>query len=410
MIPKSVKEIKVGLRFDTQTIPVGRLAMSEGTVYFEYDSTILAMGLEISPLRLPLKTGLQSFRHDVFEGLPGVFGDSLPDGWGRLLLDRAARQQGILPNELSPLDRLAYVGESGMGALIYEPDHSSDPHIGELNLDQLANSAKDVLDGETSELLEMLITLNGSSAGARPKAMIGIDECKQTAIHGYLDLPEGYDHWLVKFANSQDGPDSGAVEYIYSIMARDAGIDMPETHLFASQSSAGYFAVRRFDRSPAGRLHLHTAAGLLNADFRLPTLDYQDLASLTFHLTRDIREVERLVRQAVFNVLSHNRDDHAKNFSFLMDRSGIWRLSPAYDLTFSSGPAGQQSMLVMGEGANPTEQHLISLGNEVGLARGAVQEMINRTKQALSRWPELASEYGVMKQTTELIQRKMLVK
>ncbi len=406
MMKHQVKEIRVGLQFDQETMPVGRLAASGRAVFFEYDQTFLTTGLEISPLRLPLKPGLQSYRHTIFDGLPGVFGDSLPDGWGRLLLDRAARVQGILPEELSPLDRLAHVGRSGMGALVYEPDLGPEPEDELIELDLLSEGAHHILDGDASELLDVLISLNGSSAGARPKAMIGVDASKCNLIHGSQVLPENYDHWIVKFGNSQDGADAGAVEYIYSIMARDAGLEIPETHLFPSRSGAGFFGVRRFDRISNKRLHLHSVAGLLHADYRLPTLDYRDLAALTFHLTRDLREVERLVRMAVFNVLAHNRDDHAKNFSFLMDASGRWSLSPTYDLTFSSGPGGQQSMLVMGEGLNFTGRHLIDLGIEAGLDQDIVPTMIERTKQAISRWPMLASEYGVRTQTSKFIQNR----
>jgi serine/threonine-protein kinase HipA len=402
-----VKEIRVGLQFDQETMPVGRLAASGRTVFFAYDQAFLTTGLEISPLRLPLKPGLQSFRHDVFDGLPGVFGDSLPDGWGRLLIDRAARAQGFMPDELSVLERLAHVGGSGMGALVYEPDVGFDPEQGSIDLDLLAEGAQHILAGEASELLDVLISLNGSSAGARPKAMLGIDAGKCNLIHGSNDLPENYDHWIVKFGNTQDGADAGAVEYIYSIMARDAGLELPEAHLFPSRVGAGYFGVERFDRSSNKRLHLHSVAGLLNADFRMPTLDYRDLAALTLHLTRDMREVGRLVRLAVFNVLAHNRDDHAKNFSFLMDANGNWSLSPAYDLTFSSGPGGQQSMMVMGEGLAVTERHLIDLGVEAGLERRDVEIMIDQTNQALSRWSELASEYGVRHQTAKFIQQRL---
>jgi serine/threonine-protein kinase HipA len=343
----------------------------------------------------------------MFEGLPGVFGDSLPDGWGRLLVDRAARSQGILPEQISPLDRLCYVGNTGMGALVYEPDHGSSAEIEPVDLDQLAESARYILNGDTSELLDLLIQLNGSSAGARPKVMVGVDLTKAQLIHSRNDLPDEYEPWLIKFSNTHDGDDAGIIEYLYSLMAREAGLEIPETHLFMSRKGARFFGTRRFDRVPGGRLHLHSAAGLLNADFRLPTLDYHDLAVLTLHLTRDIREVERLVHLAVFNVLAHNRDDHAKNFSYLMDENGSWRLSPAYDLTFSGGPNGEQSMLVMGEGIKPTEQNLIALGTEMNIRTETVKFMIDRTRQALRRWPELASAYGVRKQNAEAIHKTL---
>lgn len=180
--------------------------------------------------------------------------------------------------------------------------------------------------------------------------MIGVDQKRQTLIYGTPDLSDEFEPWLVKFPNVKDGLDAGAIEYIYALMAVRAGIDMMEVHLFPAQKGGGYFATKRFDRKGKKRLHIHSACGLLHSDFRTPSLDYEDLMALTMILTRDVREVEKMFRWAVFNVLAYNRDDHGKNFSFLMDVSGQWRLSPAYDLTFSSGPQGEQSTTVMGEG------------------------------------------------------------
>ena len=190
-------------------------------------------------------------------------------------------------------------------------------------------------------------------------------------------------------------------------MARDAGISMTDTHLFPSQNSAGYFATKRFDRDRNKRLHSHTAGGLLHSNFRTPSLDYEDLIALTGMLTRDVREVEKMFKLAVFNVLSHNRDDHAKNFTFLMDARGEWKLSSAYDLTFSSGPRGEQSTMVMGEGKNPRIEHLVKLGLESKLDRKYINEIIEKTRQALSKWEQLAKEYGVSKSNTTLIGKRI---
>ena len=247
------------------------------------------------------------------------------------------------------------------------------------------------------------MSLNGSSAGARPKALIGLDSERQHIVHGVLDLPENFEPWLVKFSNSQDGADAGAIEYVYALMARDAGIDVPEVHLFSATRGAGYFAIRRFDRDGKQRLHMHTACGLLHSDYRTPSLDYEDLIALTSQLTRDIREVEKMYRLAVFNVLAHNRDDHSKNFSFLMDAQGRWRVSPAYDLTFSSGPGGEQSTMVMGEGSNPGVAQLIKLGEAAKIARPRISRIIEQTRTALDRWPALAREYGVSAASIKLV-------
>ncbi len=402
-----VSELKVGLNFGDTVTAVGRLAIRDRQVYFEYDPKFISRGLDISPLNLPLKPGMRSFDNHLFDGLPGVFNDSLPDGWGRLLFDRFARSQGALPAELSPLDRLAHVGQHGMGALVYQPDHSTSQVREAIYLDLLAQRAMEVLNGAPDNVLADLIALNGSSAGARPKALLGVSNQKDHIIHGVYDLPSGYTPWLVKFPNTQDGADAGAIEYVYALMAKEAGITMPQVYLFASQRGAGYFAAERFDRDGEERIHMHTACGLLHSDFRTPSLDYEDLAALTGMLTRDVREVEQLYRLAVFNVLAHNRDDHSKNFSYLMDRRGQWRLSPAYDLTFSFGPHGEQSTMVMGEGRRPGTQHLLTLGAEALIPVPRAKEIIERTRSSLARWPELANTYGVSKVNIKLIGDKI---
>lgn len=403
----SATEIKVGLNFGGETVPVGRLAIRDRVIYFEYYASFIDQGMEISPLRLPLRSGVTRFDNTLFEGIAGVFNDSLPDGWGRLLFDRFARSQGIMPDEMTPLDRLAHVGVHGMGALIYEPDYVVEESSDAINLDALAMQVQEVLDGSADDVLEELLALNGSSAGARPKALIGVDEQRQQILHGTHQLPEHYEPWLVKFANTQDGADAGAIEYAYALMAKEAGVTMPDVHLFPTKQGAGYFTIKRFDRDGAKRLHMHTACGLLHSDFRTPSLDYEDLMALAGMLTRDVREVEKMFCLAVFNVLAHNRDDHAKNFSFLMDETGEWKLAPGYDLTFSSGPRGEQSTMVMGEGKNPTVEHLVKLGNEAKIPKVRITETIEQTRAALARWEMLAKEHGVSAANIKLIGSKL---
>lgn len=400
-------EVKVALDFGDETLPVGRLAIRGRTIYFEYDSAFMERNIEISPLQLPLQSGVQSFDRELFEGLPGVFNDSLPDGWGRLLFDRFVRSQGILPADVTPLDRLAYIGSHGLGALVFEPDYSANDTQDDISLEKLATQAQEVLDGTSDDVLAELIALNGSSAGARPKALIGLNDTYDHIIHGAHDLPDGYTPWMVKFPNSHDGLDAGAVEYVYALMAKDAGINMPDVHLFSAEKGAGFFAIKRFDREGDKRYHMHTACGLLHSDFRTPSLDYDDLIALTGMLTRDVREMEKMYQLAVFNVLSHNRDDHSKNFSFLMDREGQWSMSPAYDLTFSSGPRGEQSTMVMGEGRNPNTDHLLKLAVEANIKEGRAAEIIDTTKASLAKWQKLAKQYGVSKTSIKLIQDRL---
>lgn len=398
-----ITEIKVGLDFGTGIQPVGRLAIRDRVIYFEYNNDFISGGMEISPFRLPLQRGVIELPARPFEGLAGVFNDSLPDGWGRLLFDRLLRSQGIIPANISPLDRLAHVGLSGMGALVYEPDNSPQSHQELIDLDHLALQTEEVLQGSSEDVLQELLALNGSSAGARPKALIAVSNDRKQITHGTEQLQQGFEPWLVKFPNTQDGQDAGAIEYVYALMAKEAGVMMPNVHLFSSKKGAGYFAVKRFDRNGSQRQHMHTASGLLHSDFRTPSLDYEDLLNLTGALTKDIREVEKMYRLAVFNVLAHNRDDHAKNFSFLMDENGTWKLAPAYDLTFSSGPNGEQSTMVMGEGRNPKISHLIKLGQEAKLSKKLINEIIDQTASSLARWKDLAQNYHITKAPIGLI-------
>lgn len=401
----AIKEIKVGLNFGSGIQPVGRLAIRDGIIYFQYDEEFLQTNLEISPIKFPLQRDLIELPRDPFEGLAGVFNDSLPDGWGRLLFDRMLRSEGISSSDISPLDRLAYVGLHGMGALIYEPDQSPDSSNEMIDLDVLATQTEDVLQGDSEEVIAELLALNGSSAGARPKALIGVDAKRKNISYGANLLNDGFEPWMVKFPNSLDGKDAGAIEYVYALMAVNAGINVPEVHLFPSQKGNGYFAVKRFDREGNKRLHMHTVSGLVHSNFRFPSLDYEDLLSLTGVLTKDIREVEKMFRLAVFNVMAHNRDDHAKNFSFLMNEFGEWKLSPAYDLTFSSGPGGEQSTMVMGEGRNITIKHLTKLGSEAKLSKEFIENVIELTSSALSKWSNLSKDFGVSKSNRELISR-----
>ena len=405
----SIKELKVGLNFGSEIQPVGRLAIRDGIIYFEYDNAFLETNLEISPIKLPLQRGVIELPRTPFEGLAGVFNDSLPDGWGRLLFDRMLRAEGILPNEVTALDRLAYVGLNGMGALVYEPDESPNHYDEKINLDVLASQTERVLEGESGEVINELLALNGSSAGARPKAMIGVDSERKNISHSAGDLKDEFEHWIVKFPNTQDGNDSGVVEYIYSIMAENAGLEMPATHLFPSQKGSGYFAVKRFDRDKNKRFHMHTVSGLIHSNYRFPSHDYEDLLALTSAITKDIREVEKMFRLAVFNVMAHNRDDHAKNFSFLMDEFGEWKLSPAYDLTFSNGPGGEQSTMVMGEGRNITKKHLEKLGLEAKLSKELINEVIRKTGNSLNNWKMLAKVYGVDKGNIDLIESRIRI-
>ncbi|MBL0317758.1 MAG: type II toxin-antitoxin system HipA family toxin [Alphaproteobacteria bacterium] len=395
--------LNVFLDFPTKQ-KVGRLAQVNGRVYFEYEQHFLSSKLELSPFKLPLKPGVIQCNEMLFEGLFGVFNDSLPDGWGRLLLDRHVRTHGIAPELLTPLDRLTHVGPFGMGAFIYEPDvWEKTVHSDVIHLDKLATESQEVLEGESEDVFTELLELSGSSAGARPKVMVGVDENKKRIIYGQQHLKKNYDHWMVKFSSSHDMKDMGAIEYAYSLMAKAASIEMMDTHLFPSKKGTGYFGVMRFDRDKEKRKHMHTISGLLHADHRLPSIDYEHIMRATQQLTHNIKEVEKILSLCAFNVFAHNRDDHAKNFSFLMDDQGRWTVSPAYDLTFSSGPGGEHSTTVMGEGRSPGKKHLLKLGEKFGVSQIFINHIIDEVQCAVNKWPLFADEAGVRKTSSKLI-------
>lgn len=380
---------------------VGRLAAQGRRILFEYDQTFLASGLNISPFMLPTKPGTVAGDPAVFDGLFGVFNDSLPDGWGRLLLDRAVEKLGIARGELTPLDRLALVGRDGMGALSYEPDKSKqDDATTTLKLDALAKDAAVVLAGEEGPVIEKLLRLNGASSGARPKIVAQVSADKQRIIHGPASLPNGYSHWMIKFPATGDVTDIGPLEYAYSLMAHDAGVDMPATHLFGAKKKR-YFGIKRFDRDGDRRIHMHSLSGLLHADHRVASLDYDAFLKATHVLTKDVTQLEKAFRMACFNVLAHNRDDHAKNVSFLMGDDGRWVLAPAYDLTFSFGPGGEQSMTVMGEGKSPGVVQLRALGKKHALKNAGV--ILEQVQSAVNRWQAHADDGGVTAKSAKMI-------
>jgi serine/threonine-protein kinase HipA len=400
-----IELLTVYLDARNQRRKVGRLAFKDRQVLYEYDASFIASDIEISPIKLPLRPGVSIADITIFDGLFGVFNDSLPDGWGRLLLDRSVERHGIHRGQLNPLDRLAYVGRHGMGALSYEPELGfENTDDAPLALDKLAEESAAVLAGENEEVFEELLLLNGSSSGARPKIVAQVSTDKKMIIHGRQELQPGFAHWMIKFPSSQDARDVGAIEYAYSLMAKDAGVQMPETHLFCTKRNK-YFGTKRFDRDGDARIHMHSLGGLIHADHRSPSLDYDMVLRVTLALTRNIQDAEKAYALACFNVLAHNRDDHVKNFSFLLNARNEWIFAPAYDLVFSYGPGGEQSMLVMGEGRNPGKAELQALGKQHGIKNAP--EILAKVKEAVANWPRYAELAEVSRKSTKEIVSKI---
>lgn len=395
---EAVKVLHVYLDLIEEPVLIGRLAINDQQIWFEYDKEFISRRLEISPFKLPLKSGLQQSKDQVFNGLFGVFNDSLPDAWGTLLLDRELRSRAVQIESLTVLDRLAYVGNKGMGALVYEPDYAIYENSStKINIETLAKESLLTLEGEADTAIFELLSLNASAGGARPKIAVALSSDKKKIIHGIDLLPNTYEHWLIKFPALSDHKDIGPIEYAYSLMAKAAGIEMTPTHLFKKK----YFGIKRFDRNGSRRMHMHTASGLLHVDHHYPSLDYENLLKLCLVLTKDMRELEKLYRLAVFNVLAHNRDDHSKNFSFMMNEHGKWSLAPAYDLTYSFGPGGEHSMLVMGERKNPGKEHLMKLAAKFALKKA--NEIYDEVREAVSRWDNFADEAEVSRKSRAMM-------
>ena len=352
---------------------VGTLAMTaDHKVAFQYDGEWLENGFSISPFSLPLKKQVFVPQKDYFDGLFGVFADSLPDNWGRVLLNRLLRSHKQNPDELTVLNRLAIVGKSGMGALTYYPEKSFSEQQKPVNLDELAEECAKILNTEYSDKLDELYRLGGTSGGARPKIMTTIDRKE----------------WIIKFPVHVDGKDAGKMEYDYSCCARQCGITMSETKLFPSDICKGYFGISRFDREADGkRLHMLTAAALLELDFEQPSLDYHSLMKLTKILTRDNKEdVENMFRRMCFNVFAHNRDDHSKNFTYLYDEiNDQWRLSPAYDLTYSNTYYGEHTTTIDGNGRNPGRKELLAVGSAAGMIKNNCERIIDTIQACVSQ-------------------------
>lgn len=343
---------------------VGTMAETNQHKYaFAYSDEWLENGFAVSPFSLPVEQKVFVPASTTFQGLWGVFADSLPDAWGRLLVDRMLREKGISSDSVSPLERLAIVGASGMGALTYRPawDVQHDPVLSDL--DELSARCSAILNHEDVSNLDDLFRLGGSSGGAGPKVMT--------------------DEWIIKFPASGDMQHVGVMEKEYMDTAAACGILVPETKLMPSQQCDGYFAVRRFDRENGMRRHTLSAAAILETDWRSASLDYTTLMKLTGILSRSNEEdLIQMYRRMCFNVFAHNRDDHAKNFSWIYDaKYDCWHPSPAYDLTWSTTYYGEHTTMVNGNGKDPGMKELLAVGKSAGLSAKLCRQIADETRE-----------------------------
>lgn len=351
---------------------VGTMALYQNRLAaFAYSDEWLQEGFSISPFSLPLEKRVFVPKIDPFEGLFGVFADSLPDGWGRLLVDRLMRKNGLNPHTVGSLERLAIVGNTGMGALTYRPTIPLESVYNELTLDEIAKECERILQTDTSEKLDYLFAKGGSSGGARPKILPRIDN----------------EDWIIKFPSSEDSKDVGRQKYDYALCAKECGIEMEEVRLFPSEKTQGYFGTKRFDRvaeGENGKVHMISAAAILETSHRIPNLDYDILMKLTLQLTKSMEECEKLYRLMCFNVFAHNRDDHSKNFSYIYrDREKRWILSPAYDLTYSNSIGGEHATTVNGNGVDPGMEDLLSVAKKIGIGMAKAKKTAAKIQECV---------------------------
>lgn len=327
---------------------LGRLTITNDWLCaFEYDALYINKGVSISPLDLPLKPGVFIAKRTPFDGNFGVFDDCLPDGWGLLILDRYLLSKGIKLASLTIPERLSLVGSTGRGALEFRPDQSQWSKEVKTDFDYLASEAQKILDNSLyiGQSIEELYLKGGSPGGARPKVFVQFEDKE----------------WLVKFRSQNDPENIGQIEYHYSQLAKKCSIEMTETRLFENK----YFGTVRFDRNSKGKIHVMSAAGLLNADFRIPSIDYIQLFQLNQYITRNILEKWKLFRLMVFNFLIGNKDDHAKNFSFLLTENE-WHLAPAYDILPSYGIRGYHTTSI-NNNSDPRKEDIMELAKKFDL-------------------------------------------
>lgn len=388
---------------------------------FKYDSSFLEKGLDISPLQMSInspagKAGIPirgGNPRNLFKGLPPVFADSLPDHWGNSIFRAWAKEHNISMSMISPVDLLAFVGKRAMGALEYHPSFiDNEDEACEVNVQELYLFAKSILEERTKmtfssdrELLwQDLVKLGTSPGGKRPKVLIAINRENGDIKSGQAMLPREYDYYVLKYDNESDTFPYARMEYIYWRLCRDTGIDMSDSEL-KRFDTASHFITKRFDRGPEGKIHMQSLLAMAGE-----VSSYEEAFDTMRKLDLGYKDFEQLYRRMVFNVLSGNIDDHARNFSFLMDRTGRWSLAPAYDMVYSIDPyvlevQKGQSLSICGKKSGIRKEELIHVGRRYDINRPG--EVIERTKDVLSNLHGYMKEEGISDSVWKMISAEL---
>jgi serine/threonine-protein kinase HipA len=400
---------------------------------FQYDPEFAGSGIEVSPLMMPLREEAYEFpglSFETFKGLPGLVADSLPDKFGNALIDAWLARQGRQPGSASVIERLCYMGSRGMGALEFRP--ASGPAGGkdaEIDISQMVELAGRIL-GERSQLetsitpetidhaLLDILKIGTSAGGARAKAVISWNPKTNVVKSGQIATESDFEYWLIKFdgVNSNrdkeldDSAGFGAIEYAYSLMAKQAGITMAETRLL-EEGGRRHFMTKRFDRLAGGKkLHMQSLGGLAHFDFNQARAhSYEQALDAIRQLNIGQSAMEEQFRRAAFNVIARNQDDHVKNIAFLMDQKGKWQLSPAYDVAYSFNPSGAwtstHQMTINGKADNFKLDDLIALAKIGNLTRQKAKGIIEEVRAATKEWPKIAEEVGIPEREAAVIQK-----
>ncbi|WP_068327733.1 type II toxin-antitoxin system HipA family toxin [Psychrobacter sp. P2G3] len=385
---------------------IGKLTMDGRRPAFGYDAAWLADGMELSPIEMPLRAAPYYGTHASSHYLCGLLSDSLPDGWGMLLMDRFFRKKMSHATPINVLDRLAYIGNSAMGALNFEPQQDlsgADIDITDFTLAKLAAANQTILSGQDSDILAELIVIGGSPQGARPKALILYDEATEFITTDLTSEHPSATPWLIKFPAQSEHKSVCLLEALYADMAKKAGLNMPAHHYCDIDEKYAAFGVERFDRMGNQRVHIHTLAGLLDIDFRIPSLDYLQYLRCVRMLTQSQAAVEEGFRHAAFNVIFNNKDDHSKNFSFMMDETGRWSLSPVYDIAYNSGMNGYHQMDVAGEARHPTALHLLKLAKLADIKQNKATAIIEQVTAVAKGFLKIINNYDIEKELSNQV-------
>lgn len=399
------------------------LEENERTASFQYAPDFAESSIEISPVMMPLSKKVYSFPElpfRTFHGLPGLLADSLPDKFGNAIINAWLAGRGRSADSFNAVERLCYIGQRGMGALEFFPAHGPDPDRSrEIETEALIDLASDVLsrknsldamliDDDKNEAIKDILQVGTSAGGARAKAVIAWNRKTGQIRSGQVDAGGGFEYWILKLdgvsGNRDKGPEDpagyGAVEYAYHKMARAAGITMSECRLL-EEKGRRHFMTRRFDRTASGKkLHMQSLCGLCHFDFNAPGAhSYEQAFGVIRQLGLSIKSVEELFRRMVFNIIARNQDDHVKNIAFLMDKSGEWRLAPAFDVIYSYNPQGEWTSLhQMSMNGKRDRFDLDDFRECAGTAimkRGRAEVIIEEVTEAVIKWPDIAGKIKI---------------